>query len=79
MSKMGIKEAWAIRPTDTYYAVYGALGDSADEDIEDWCHDMLLAVLDEAVTSANILLVKVAGEDPIMSGNTLRARIEALR
>ena len=38
-----------------------------------------LAVLDEAVSSANLILVKVAGEDPIMSGHTLRARIEALR
>ena len=37
-----------------------------------------LAVLDEAVISANLLLVKVAGEDPIMSGHTLRARIEEL-
>ena len=38
-----------------------------------------LAVLEEAVSSANLILVKVAGEDPIMSGHTLRARIEALR
>ena len=36
-----------------------------------------LAVLEEAVISANLLLVKVAGEDPIMSGHTLRARIKA--
>ena len=39
---MSVKEAWAIRPTDTYYAVYGALGDSADEDIEDWCRDAMM-------------------------------------
>ena len=37
-----------------------------------------LVVLEEAVISANLLLVKVAGEDPIMSGHTLRARIKEL-
>ena len=51
---MNIEDAWAKRPTDTDYAVYGALGDSADGDIEDWCRDVLLAVLDAAENSGCI-------------------------
>ena len=69
---MNIEEAWAKRPTDTYYAVYGALGDSADEDIEDWGRDLMLAVLDEA---EECVVPPSAGWDD----EALRDRIQARR
>lgn len=71
---LSMEEAWEALEDAQPTPLYGMRGRKLERVA---VKAVMLAVLEEAIHSANCAL-RMIGEDPIMDGHDLRARIEAL-